>query len=252
MAETLHDERPSMTQMLASVTTLQEALIALEAGVDIIDLKNPAEGALGALPLSAIRQIVVAIDGRKCISTTIGDLPMQPKVLLQSVKRVMDTGIDIIKVGFFANNNHLNDDSLACIRALKPVAAKGARLVAVMMADQNPCLELLSDFKRAGFYGVMLDTAKKDGNSLLEYILYENLQKFISDSLGFGLKVGLAGALKLEHISALVKLSPSYLGFRGAICTNLQRNSPISRFKVIEIKELLYKSNKTLSNAAYA
>ena len=40
-----------MTRMLASVATLQEARLAAECGVDIIDLKNPAAGALGALPL---------------------------------------------------------------------------------------------------------------------------------------------------------------------------------------------------------
>jgi len=237
-----------MTQMLASVTSAQEAFIALEAGVDIIDLKNPVEGALGALPLSTVRQIVAAIGGRKYISTTIGDLPMQPELLLQSVNAVAGTGVDIIKVGFFGNSN----DNLACIQALQPVAAKGVRLVAVIMADLNPCLELLPYFKRAAFYGVMLDTAKKEGSSLLEYVTHENLQKFISDSSELELKVGLAGALRLEHISALVKLSPDYLGFRGAVCANLQRNLSISKSRIIEIRKLLHKSHKTLSHAVCA
>ena len=37
-----------MIQLLASVTGPQEALIASASGADIIDLKNPADGALGA------------------------------------------------------------------------------------------------------------------------------------------------------------------------------------------------------------
>ena len=38
-----------MTGMLASVATLKEAKIVLDQKVDIIDLKNPKLGALGAL-----------------------------------------------------------------------------------------------------------------------------------------------------------------------------------------------------------
>ena len=40
-----------MSKLLISVTSAEEALLALEGGADIIDMKNPLEGALGALPL---------------------------------------------------------------------------------------------------------------------------------------------------------------------------------------------------------
>ena len=45
----------SAPKFLASVTCLNEAQLVLDANVDIIDLKNPAEGALGALPLETIQ-----------------------------------------------------------------------------------------------------------------------------------------------------------------------------------------------------
>ena len=49
--------RRSSPQLLISVCTLDEAKIALAQGADIIDLKNPHAGALGALPLAlSIRQ----------------------------------------------------------------------------------------------------------------------------------------------------------------------------------------------------
>ncbi|TIQ75182.1 MAG: dihydroneopterin aldolase, partial [Mesorhizobium sp.] len=38
-----------MTRMLASVTGVDEAEIALSGGVDIVDLKDPKAGALGAV-----------------------------------------------------------------------------------------------------------------------------------------------------------------------------------------------------------
>ena len=78
--------KSGMTQMLASVVNLEEALIALEAGTDIIDLKNPAQGALGALLLTVIRDIVMALAGAVPVSATIGDLPMQPDILEKAVK----------------------------------------------------------------------------------------------------------------------------------------------------------------------
>ena len=43
-----------MTRMLASVCTIKEAQIVLREGVDIIDLKDPKSGALGALDLDTI------------------------------------------------------------------------------------------------------------------------------------------------------------------------------------------------------
>ncbi len=236
-----------MTQMLASVTSVQEALIALQAGVDIIDLKNPAEGALGALPLSVIHEIVAVIDGRKLISATIGDLVMEPELLKCATAHTWISGIDIIKLGIFGTANHR-----LCIKALQPLIAKGLRAVAVLFADQNPDFGLLPELEKAGFYGVMLDTANKDGSSLLSHLSLEDLMVFVRSAHLCGLKSGLAGSLKLEHVPILTGLTPDYLGFRGAVCVNLQRNSPIVPSKIIGIKELLRKGNNLSCNIAYA
>jgi len=69
-----------MTGMLASVNTVDEALWVLNAGVDIIDLKEPANGALGALKPETITTIVKRINGQRPVSATIGDLPLQVRI----------------------------------------------------------------------------------------------------------------------------------------------------------------------------
>ena len=51
-----------MTGMLASVCSIEEAKLVQESDIDIIDLKNPREGALGALELSVIKNIVDLIE----------------------------------------------------------------------------------------------------------------------------------------------------------------------------------------------
>jgi len=98
----------------------------------------------------------------------------------------------------------------------------------------------------------MLDTANKGGGGLLDYMLLDDLRAFVKLARSYKLQSGIAGSLRLENVPTLAALSPDYLGFRGALCANLQRNSQISKFKLIEIKELLYQNNKMFSNAVYA
>ncbi|MBE0435773.1 MAG: hypothetical protein IBX56_08225, partial [Methylomicrobium sp.] len=74
-----------MTGMLASVSKLDEALRILNFEVDIIDLKQPSQGALGALDTMTVARIVKAINGQCPISATVGDLPMIPEVIVSAV-----------------------------------------------------------------------------------------------------------------------------------------------------------------------
>ena len=57
-----------MSQLLISVTSVEEAKLALIHGADIIDLKDPASGALGALPLPIIQAVLALVDGKKPVS----------------------------------------------------------------------------------------------------------------------------------------------------------------------------------------
>ena len=59
-----------MTAFLASVMSAEEAGLALEGGADVIDLKDPTSGALGALPVAVIRAAVDRIAGRRPVSAT--------------------------------------------------------------------------------------------------------------------------------------------------------------------------------------
>lgn len=228
-----------MTDLLISVTSLKEAEIAIQAGVDMLDMKNPAEGALGRLPFRVIEEIVKLAGGRGITSATIGDLPMQPEQLASATEKVAATGVDIVKIGFFANEHHE-----ACANAVGLAAGGRVKLVGVLMADEFPDFRLISILKAAGFYGVMLDTAKKQNNHLLDHLSIEQLQVFCSLAKSAGLMAGLAGSLKESHIPVLVKLSPDYLGFRGAVCQNANRIAQLDEGRLKLIKNMLYKNNK--------
>jgi uncharacterized protein (UPF0264 family) len=227
-----------VTGLLVSVTNRHEAETALESGVDILDMKNPAAGALGRLPTETVAEIVALAKGLCTTSATLGDLPMQPELLAAAADEMVETGVDIIKIGFFGTECHE-----PCAAAVSRAVAGRARLVAVLMADQTPDLALVPALQKHGFYGVMLDTATKRGNHLLDYFDIDELQFFCNQTKRHGLISGLAGSLKNTHVEVLAHLNASYLGFRGAICLGENRNAELDSNKLLLIKNLLQKNN---------
>lgn len=235
-----------MTGLLISVTNIEEAGIALNVGVDILDMKNPAEGALGRLPLETIAEIVSAINGRCITSATIGDLPMEPELLVHATQQVIETGVDIVKIGFFGQADHV-----LCANAIGASARQQTKLIAVMMADELPDFQSIADLKAAGFHGVMIDTASKQNKHLLDYLDVKTLRRFISLARANGMISGLAGSLREVHIPTLDYLGADYLGFRGAVCVEANRNAALDENKLQALKFLLHKNNRPLGDGRF-
>jgi uncharacterized protein (UPF0264 family) len=211
-----------MTRVLASVANLDEACQAYSEGADIIDLKNPSAGALGALPLSVISTITAKLSGMTPLSATIGDIPMNPDAIVTAVKAVAATGVDYVKIGFFPDG-----DWSAVLQCLQSQVAPGTQMIAVLFADQSPSLKWLSKIAQCGFAGAMLDTANKDIGSLLQVCEVSFLADFVATCRASSLVCGLAGSLRLDDIPELLILNPDYLGFRGALC-HLDRRSALN------------------------
>ncbi len=232
-----------MTKLLISITTVEEARVAIECGADIIDLKDPSQGALGALPLNTVAEVVafVAMNGkpeRKVTSATVGDLPMQPMLLLERVSALAETGVDIIKVGFFRRDDEAFDYR-KCLDTLSPVAASGVLLVAVLFAEQDYPDDLIPAVREAGFYGVMLDTAVKNGATFLDYFSAEEIKDMAEKVQAQNLQFGLAGSLNLKHIAAVKESVPDYVGFRGGVCADYQRQSALDPDKLRMIRKAI-------------
>ena len=85
-----------MTLMLASVTGPVEAEIALAGGVDIVDLKDPARGALGAVAIETVRATVTVVAGRRPVSAVTGDLRMQPEPVVAAAESMAGAGVDYV------------------------------------------------------------------------------------------------------------------------------------------------------------
>lgn len=228
-----------MTQLLISVTNVAEAQTALAQGADFIDLKDPNKGALGALPLQTIHEVVAYVNeqhqyGKRLTSATIGDLPMQAELILEHVVALTKTKVDIIKIGFFEVA-----DYQSCLDSLKSIAQNGIKLIAVLFAEYQYPPSLIHAIKAADFYGVMLDTAHKNGATFLDYFSENTMQLFAESVHAQGLLFGLAGSLTLQHVAVVKRINPSYAGFRGGVCDKNQRNLSLSAEKIKAIRKAM-------------
>jgi len=223
-----------MSRMLASVNSLEEATLVYQAGADIIDLKQPAEGALGALPLATVTQIRAWCAGRIPVSATIGDLPMQPDRVGAAVRAMAATGVDYIKIGFFPGG-----DWTGVARELAGLAYKPYPLIAVLFGDTQPDPAFVPALSRAGFKGVMLDTMDKGRGALPHVMSFDAIERFVDAAKSHQLLCGLAGSLRAQDIPALLRYQPDYLGFRGALCVRHDRTAKLDLAAVAEIKQTL-------------
>ncbi|MBC7755358.1 MAG: (5-formylfuran-3-yl)methyl phosphate synthase [Bdellovibrio sp.] len=250
-----------MTQLLISVKNVEEALLALACGADIIDLKDPTVGALGALDMPTSLAILAAVNKHAShqetrliasqttgpisgpiISTTVGENHATLKALIAAIQERAALGHVIIKIAvsdLFDNVNFLAQ--------MRQLTNTGVKIVAVFFADERLDLRIdltvLPTLKQAGFYGAMLDTKNKHKN-LTQTQTKEGLGSFTHFCHQQHLKSGLAGSLQSQHIDMLSTFNATYMGFRGGVCDDFERKGDLSATKILEVKKLLLAHNK--------
>lgn len=222
-----------MTRFLASVRDPAEAESALAAGADIVDLKEPDNGALGAVESDTIKACVAAIKGRAPVSATVGDLPMVANTVADAVAATALWGVDDVKLGIMPGG-----DPQACFARLRTLDLP-AGLILVFFADAMPAFNPIEAARAAGARGVMLDTAGKGEGSLLDRMAIGAVAGFIEDARREGLMVGVAGSLRASHVPPLLVLRPDVIGFRGALCRNGARERSLDLLACRRIRALI-------------
>lgn len=222
-----------MTLMLASVRNRREAEVVLQAGADIIDLKDPARGALGPADISQIVDVVDFVAGRRPVSAACDAFSGDPAVLKARVEEMAATGVDFVKIGFLPSSS-----VSAGAEALADIAGR-KRLVAVLFADHRYEESVMTSFAKAGFYGIMLDTDDKSKGRLLDHFPPDRISEFVAEGHERGLTAGLAGSLEAPDIPRLLPGKPDFLGFRGALCEGLSRNADVDAEATARIRALI-------------
>jgi uncharacterized protein (UPF0264 family) len=222
-----------MTRFLASVRDPAEAELALAAGADIVDLKDPANGALGSVDPVTIGACVARLAGRVPVSATVGDLPMDPDRVHDAVLATAACGVDDVKLGVMPEGN---PDACFARLGAEPLSAG---LIVVVFADAMPAFDPIAAALRAGARGVMLDTAGKQAGALLDHITIGDVARFVDAGRRAGLMVGVAGGLRAEHAASLLALRPDVIGFRSALCHGGMRSAGLDPIACSRIRALI-------------
>jgi len=234
-------------RLLISVASGTEARAALDGGADIIDAKDAAHGALGAVSIAALREIVRTVDGRLPVSAALGDASDE-KAVAVAARRAAAERLAYVKVGFAGVVEADRVESLiaAAVQGAGMVSAS-AGVIAVAYADAfRPDVASLSPWwlveaaERAGALGVLLDTAIKHSgppssghvSGLFRAMSQAHVSAWIRHAHDADLTVAVAGGLAGADLSVLRSLGADVVGVRGAACEGGDRLAQVSRAKV--------------------
>jgi (5-formylfuran-3-yl)methyl phosphate synthase len=207
-------------QLLVSPSSIDEARSSLSA--DIIDVKKPSEGSLGANFPWVIRE-VKRIAGVKPVSAAIGDNEYKPGTAALSAYGAAYAGADFIKVGLkFDGIERAREVIEAVTAAVKGEFPKKYVVIAAYsdfqrMGTISPFAisQLVAD---AGADLAMIDTGIKDGKSTFDFMDEKALALFVAQNRDLGLKTALAGSLRFEDIEPIKRIDPDIIGVRGMVC----------------------------------
>jgi uncharacterized protein (UPF0264 family) len=197
------------------------------AGAHLVDAKDPAAGALGALSPSAIRTIVDAVGDRSVTSAVAGE-PETWADLAARVRSVASTGVGLVKV---ALPSWEGDTSVGIVETLRSLPCP---VIAALFAEDYLTARVVPDLAAAGFSGAMIDTRTKTGQRLPDLVTASELDAFLRCCEEHGLMTGLAGSLRISDIRTLAALGPDYLGFRGGLCEGGDRRTTLAAGRIAE------------------
>jgi uncharacterized protein (UPF0264 family) len=226
-------------RLLVSVVDVGEARESAAAGADIVDVKNPGEGSLGAPSPAVIEGVRAAVPADLPVSAAIGDMPNLPGTAALAALGAARSGAAFVKVGLWGVSTEA--EAVDLLRAVVDgvSAVPGTVVVAAAYADARRVAhaplapELLPRVARAAGAGVcLLDTAIKDGRGLLDWLSPDALTSLVADAHGAGLQIALAGALRAEDLPAVQATGADIVGVRSAACGDGRRSGPLDAARV--------------------
>jgi uncharacterized protein (UPF0264 family) len=224
-------------RLLVSVTDASEARVAVEGDVDIVDVKNPAEGSLGAPGPGVIEQVREVVPPERPVSAAIGDLPNLPGTAALAALGAARSGAAYVKVGLWGTST--TEEAVAVLSAVRGALDGGATVIAAAYADAErvsggplPPRAVVAAARQARVGGCLLDTAVKDGRGLFEWLTPEVLEALVAEGHAAGLEMALAGALRAEDLAAVRATGADIVGVRSAACRDGRRTAPLDAERI--------------------
>lgn len=244
-------------KVLISPTTLDEADIVIncDSKCDILDIKNVAEGSLGAQMPWIIKGIVDKAHAKGFVtSATLGDLPNKPGTAAQAALGVANCGVDYVKAGVYESRTLDDATALltACVKAVRSSGSK-AKMVASGYGDFARFgglhwRDLVEAAHRAGCDAVLIDTYIKDGRTLFDNMSKKECKEFCDMAKSYGMEVALAGSIKDENLENIYEIEPTFIGVRGAVCEKGNRANKMTDTRIAEFLDMV--KNRRIAEAA--
>jgi uncharacterized protein (UPF0264 family) len=210
-------------KLLVSVRSAVEAEAALTGRADIIDAKEPSNGALGPVAPLTLAEIVTATAGTFTpASVALGDAldyDCNPERITRAAERAATLGATFVKLG--CGGLPHRRDLVAILSRMCTVVP--AHVIAVAYADVSPhdvggLEQTLTAAVATGTYGVLIDTAAKNGPGLFDLLAPCVLANWVDRAHAAGLVVAFAGSLQLQSIKIAADCGADIAGVRGAAC----------------------------------
>ena len=225
------------TRLLVSVRSAAEAAIAVAGGADVVDVKEPARGPLGAADAAVLAEIAAVVAGRVPLSAALGELRDGPLPLPSEIAGQLR----FIKLGL-----------AGCARMARwpdrwqQAAAwyhASVTRVAVIYADWQAAgaptpTDTLAWAAESGCGALLVDTYEKRGRGLIDLWRLEAIAELVEAARDHGLPLALAGSLSAEAIQRLLPLEPALIGVRGAACIG-GREGRLAETRVRELASLV-------------
>ncbi|QDU75136.1 hypothetical protein Pan97_21590 [Bremerella volcania] len=202
-------------QLLVSVRSVAEANLAGQLSVDLIDLKEPNSGSLGATSPKVWQAVACQWHQRTRVSLALGELPE-----VVSVANV-PAEADSVKIGLAGCRRQ--PDWQSELSTLFDQLPNGVQRVAVYYADahlaDSPSLEDVLDMARQlECQTFLVDTYDKSAGAVFDHMSPMQLKKLRDRLHADGLHFALAGSLRVKHLSSVAKIQPDIVAVRGAVC----------------------------------
>lgn len=216
-------------RLLVSVVSPGEAIRALAGGADIIDVKDPLEGALGAPSPEVLSEVVRAVGTAAPVSVALGDLPNLPHTAALAARGAALSGADYVKVGLRGAREF--DDAVTLVSAVAEAVGPRTAVIACAYADAEalnpPALApkwLPGLVERTGIAGALVDTFVKDGRGLHGWLSESRLAELIERTRRAGASFAVAGQLRLGELR---RAAADVVGVRSAVCRGGDRRAEL-------------------------
>lgn len=211
--------------ILISVKNLAEARLVAQAGVDIVDIKDPEVGALGRADETTLRDIAVYLKelsqpGSLALGE-LGDFERDPPTI------DLLNNFHWAKIGLAGS---ADSDWRSRIGRIWKEIGVACLPVAVCYADwrraRSPRPQTVIAFAAEnGLTHVLIDTFDKSSGASPEVLGESGLEELIEQARTRGLSTVLAGSLGLAHTGLIRQLAPDLVGVRGAVCSGNRRGA---------------------------